>query len=448
MTWDIAGSHDVTCDVTEPEQIEAAVGVTQRRWGIPTWVTVTAGIGHAGLLTDAEPDEFDRVMRVNARGPWLCMRAWVDPMRAQGVPGSFVAVSSISARVVDRNMGLYCASKAALSMLVKVAAAEWGELALRVNAVAPGVTRTPMLGTRPVGHRDGSPWLANVAGRTALGRLGEAFDIAEVILGVHAMEWLTGQVIECDGGLSLHSPIDAYGEMVRARAKPAAGAGRGRRYEAGRDAPGGRRTKPVAHDVEQVVRRRGLVRGGLAGRAHERHYGGGRDVLSYSAHILGAAQEHLDGGAEPFLDVGGCELERHARTHDRHQEIALRRALLHDMGKETEEGRRRVLRVGQRLGIESQRRQPLEEDGLAELLLGREVAVERPDAHAGLLGDDVDGRLDPLGREDDLGRLEDAGAVPLRVGAQRTFRYAARAPASSLPPLPSMSGPQKSPSPG
>ena len=85
VTWDIAGSHDVTCDVAEPEHIEAAVAATQRRWGIPTWVTVTAGIGHAGLLTDADPDEFDRVLRVNARGPWLCMRAWVDPMRAQGV---------------------------------------------------------------------------------------------------------------------------------------------------------------------------------------------------------------------------------------------------------------------------------------------------------------------------------------------------------------------------
>ena len=126
VTWDIAGSHDVTCDVTEPDEIDEAVGVTRSRWGVPTCVTVTAGVGHAGLLADAAPDEFDRVMRVNARGPWLCMRAWVGAMREEGVAGSFVAVSSISARLVDRNMGLYCASKAALSMLVKVAAAEWG----------------------------------------------------------------------------------------------------------------------------------------------------------------------------------------------------------------------------------------------------------------------------------------------------------------------------------
>ncbi len=220
VTWDIAGSHDVTCDVTEPERIEAAVAATRRRWGTPTWVTVTAGVGHSGLLRDADPEDFDRVMRVNTRGPWLCMRSWVDAMCTQGVHGSFVAVSSISARVVDRNMGLYCASKAALSMLVKVAAAEWGELGLRVNAVAPGVTRTPMLGRGPSATVTGSPWLANVADRTALGRLGEPPDIAEVILGVHAMAWLTGQVVECDGGLSLQSPIDSYGEMVRAQTTP------------------------------------------------------------------------------------------------------------------------------------------------------------------------------------------------------------------------------------
>jgi NAD(P)-dependent dehydrogenase (short-subunit alcohol dehydrogenase family) len=215
VIWDVAGDHDVTCDVADPAAVEDAVAETRRRWGVPTRVTVTAGIGHAGLLTDVSPEEFDRVLRVNTRGPWLCMRAWVEPMREAQVAGSFVAVSSVSARLVDRTMGVYCASKAALSMLVKVAAAEWGHLGLRVNAVAPGVTRTPMLG--PPSMLDGSPWLAGVAERTALERLGEAGDVAETILGLHEMDWVTGHVLECDGGLSLRSPIDVYGETERAR---------------------------------------------------------------------------------------------------------------------------------------------------------------------------------------------------------------------------------------
>jgi NAD(P)-dependent dehydrogenase (short-subunit alcohol dehydrogenase family) len=213
VTWDIAGTHDVTCDVTEPDEIDEAVGATRSRWGVPTELTVTAGVGHAGLLADTRPQEFDRIMRVNARGPWLCMRAWMDAMRAHDAGASMVAVSSVSARLVDRNMGIYCASKAALSMLVQVAAAEWGPLGVRVNAVAPGVTRTPMLGEGPSTTVDGSPWLAAVAERTSLERLGEADDVAQTILGLHAMAWVTGQVLECDGGLSLHSPIDAWGAM-------------------------------------------------------------------------------------------------------------------------------------------------------------------------------------------------------------------------------------------
>jgi NAD(P)-dependent dehydrogenase (short-subunit alcohol dehydrogenase family) len=177
------------------------------RWGVPTSVTITAGVGHSGCLTEAHPDAFDRTMRVNARGPWLCMRAWVDAMRDQRIAGSFVAVSSVSARLADPSMGLYRASKAALSMLVQVAAVEWGAVGIRVNAVAPGVTRTPMLGRGPVSTVESSPWLAGVAGRTPLGRLGEAEDIAQSIMALHSMEWVTGHILECDGGLSLHSPI-------------------------------------------------------------------------------------------------------------------------------------------------------------------------------------------------------------------------------------------------
>jgi len=220
VTWDIAGSHDVTCDVTEPEAIGEAVQLTRARWGVPTWVTVTAGVGHAGALADASVEDFDRIMRVNARGPWLCMRAWVGAMRDEGVRGSFVAVSSVSAQLVDRNMGVYCASKAALSMLVRVAAVEWGHLGLRVNAVAPGVTRTPMLGRGSAATVGGSPWLAGVADRTALGRLGEADDIAQAIVALHTMEWVTGQVVQADGGLSLHSPIDAFGDVRRSDRDP------------------------------------------------------------------------------------------------------------------------------------------------------------------------------------------------------------------------------------
>ncbi len=156
VTWDIAGAHDVTCDVTEPAAIDEAVRLTRARWGVPTWVTVTAGVGHAGLLADASVGGL-RPDHACERARALAVHAGLGRRHAasEAVAGSFVAVSSVSAQLVDRNMGVYCASKAALSMLVKVAAVEWGPLGLRVNAVAPGVTRTPMLGRGPAGHRRG-----------------------------------------------------------------------------------------------------------------------------------------------------------------------------------------------------------------------------------------------------------------------------------------------------
>lgn len=204
VVWDRKEPADIICDIADPDQIDAAVEDTVERVGVPGQVTVTVGIGHGGSLMTATPDEWDTVMRVNTRGVWLAIRGLGRPMVEAG-HGSIVAVSSVSARLADAGMGLYCASKAALDMVVKVAAIEWAPV--RVNAVAPGVTDTPMLGPIP---RTG-PWLAGVAERTALGRLGRPDDVAEAVLALHSMGWVTGQVVVCDGGLLLHSPIDPPG---------------------------------------------------------------------------------------------------------------------------------------------------------------------------------------------------------------------------------------------
>ncbi len=213
VTWDIKDDPDVVCDISESDRVTEAVEETLDRFGLPGDVTVTAGIGHAGYLRTITTDEWDRVLSVNTKGPLLVMRALADAMVARAEGGSIVATSSISGRVADRGMGAYCASKAALDMVVRVAAVEWAPHGIRVNAVSPGVTRTPMLGKAPVD----AGWLASVGRRTALGRLGMPADIAEAIGALHAMTWVTGEILTCDGGLSLHSPIDSFGDQVSTR---------------------------------------------------------------------------------------------------------------------------------------------------------------------------------------------------------------------------------------
>lgn len=212
VVWDRAASAEIVCDVSDPASVDAALARTVQLVGAPDSWTLCAGRGHSGLLLDADPADWDAVAGVNAKGLWLSMRAAARAMIAAGVPGSIVAVTSVSGRLADPGMGLYCASKAAADMLVRVAATEWAEHGIRVNAVAPGVTRTPMLG--PESARG---WTEGVVARTLLGRLGEAADVATAVLALHGATWVTGQVLAADGGLSLHSPIDAYGERRRRR---------------------------------------------------------------------------------------------------------------------------------------------------------------------------------------------------------------------------------------
>jgi NAD(P)-dependent dehydrogenase (short-subunit alcohol dehydrogenase family) len=212
VVWDLAGG-DIDCDISDPEAVTAAMAQTVREHGVPTRVVACAGIGASGTLLAQSVEQWQRVLAVNLTGSWLTIRAAAQAMIDVELSGSIVAVSSISGTVADRDMGAYCVSKAGLNMLVRVAAVEWGGHGIRVNAVGPGVTRTPML----VDAEQLPGWVEGLTERTALGRLGEAADVADVVVGVLELSWVTGQVVHADGGLGLHSPIDAYGQMQRLR---------------------------------------------------------------------------------------------------------------------------------------------------------------------------------------------------------------------------------------
>ncbi|CDO89838.1 glucose 1-dehydrogenase [Mycobacterium triplex] len=210
VVWDLSVA-DIACDVSDPDAVSAAMQRTVRERGVPTRVVTCAAVGAAGVLLKQAPADWERVLAVNLTGTWLTIRAAAQAMIDAGAGGSIVAVSSISGSIADRDMGAYCVSKAGVDMLVKVAAVEWGTHGIRVNAVGPGVTRTPMLP-----NPEALPgWVEGLTERTALGGLGQATDVAGAIVGVLELPWVTGQVVHADGGLALHSPIDAYGQLQR-----------------------------------------------------------------------------------------------------------------------------------------------------------------------------------------------------------------------------------------
>jgi len=210
VAWDLTNG-DIACDISDPDSVSAAMEATVAEHGAPERLVACAGIGAGETLMDQGVDAWRQVLDTNLTGTWLTMRAVARVMVEAGRGGSIVAVSSISGTVADRAMGAYCVSKAGVDMLVRVAAAEWGPHGIRVNAVGPGVTRTPMF-AKP---EQLPGWVEGLSERTALGRIGEADEVADVIVKVLEMSWVTGQTVFADGGLALHSPIDAYGQIQR-----------------------------------------------------------------------------------------------------------------------------------------------------------------------------------------------------------------------------------------
>jgi NAD(P)-dependent dehydrogenase (short-subunit alcohol dehydrogenase family) len=143
------------------------------------------------------------------RGAFVTLRECARAMVARDTAGSIVAVTSVSAFLVERGMAPYSVSKAALAQLIRVAAREFGAYGIRVNAIAPGTTDTPLFTStdRIPGYRE------RVASRSALGRIGTAGEVAAAIVALCTLDWVTGQIVAADGGLSLASPIDPTDSM-------------------------------------------------------------------------------------------------------------------------------------------------------------------------------------------------------------------------------------------
>ena len=198
------GDLAVKCDVGDEDDVVAAVQRVVDELGPPRVAVLAAGVGGMSPILQMSADEWDRVHRVNIRGVFLCLREAARAMVAAREPGAIVATGSVSGIVSDRGIVNYSTSKAAVHQLVRVAAAEMGHHGIRVNAVAPGCTDTPMFAVTDQlpGYRD------MVSARAALGRVGTADEIAAAIVALVQLDWVTGHVLVADGGITLRSPLD------------------------------------------------------------------------------------------------------------------------------------------------------------------------------------------------------------------------------------------------
>ena len=193
-----------TVDVTDPTSVEAAVGLAEQTFGRLDTVSHNAGLaGYPVPVMDADPDEFDAIFRVNVKGVWNCARATVPALRRAG-GGSITVVGSVMGERARPGFGAYAPSKAAANHLARVLALELAADGIRVNALAPVATDTPML-PKFLGTADPEKARAAFVAGIPLGRLAEAGDVADaaVFFASDASRFLTGVVLPVDGGRSI-----------------------------------------------------------------------------------------------------------------------------------------------------------------------------------------------------------------------------------------------------
>jgi 3-oxoacyl-[acyl-carrier protein] reductase len=185
----------VRCDVTSPDDIEALVATTVAEFGGLDVMVNNAGITRDATLRKMALDDFRAVVDVHLQGTWLGTRAASLVMREQR-RGSIVNLSSISGKVGMVGQTNYSAAKAGIVGLTKAAAKELAHLGVRVNAIQPGLIKTPMTAAlRP-------DIFAAKEQEVPMQRAGEASEVANVALFLASdlSSYMTGTVLEVTGG--------------------------------------------------------------------------------------------------------------------------------------------------------------------------------------------------------------------------------------------------------
>jgi NAD(P)-dependent dehydrogenase (short-subunit alcohol dehydrogenase family) len=190
----------VQCDVADDAQVEAMVARTVSTFGKLDVAYNNAGVQNVLAETaDSPRDDYDRVMSINLRGVWSCMKFELQQMRKQG-SGAIVNCSSLGGLVGGAERATYHAAKHGVIGLTKSAALEYAARGVRVNAVCPGLIWTPMADQMVAGGQRAA--LEAMTASIPMGRHGRPEEIADAVLWLcsDASSYVTGQSISVDGG--------------------------------------------------------------------------------------------------------------------------------------------------------------------------------------------------------------------------------------------------------
>jgi NAD(P)-dependent dehydrogenase (short-subunit alcohol dehydrogenase family) len=199
-----------TADVSRAAEVEAMVAACLKTYGRIDVLDNNVGIASLGSVVDVAEDEWDRVFAINLKSAYLAMKHVIPVMIEQG-GGSIINISSIAS---IRHLGIpyvtYGTTKAAMNQMTRVTAVEFASRHVRVNAILPGLMKTPMV-AHSAGLADSyaggdveAMWRARDA-QVPMGHMGDAWDVANAALFLASDEskYVTGLELVVDGGITL-----------------------------------------------------------------------------------------------------------------------------------------------------------------------------------------------------------------------------------------------------
>lgn len=189
----------VQADISDPEAIIKLFAEAQRAYGKLDILVNNAAVMERQMLTEVTAESIDKHFGLNVRGYMLCAKHAAELMPSGGC---IVNIASAISRMAYPGAVVYSATKGAIDVMTRVLAAELGPKGIRVNAVAPGSTRTDMNGPASGKTKDEETMEIEM---TALRRLGEVEDIADAVSFVCSDDarWVTGSWLDVSGGIRL-----------------------------------------------------------------------------------------------------------------------------------------------------------------------------------------------------------------------------------------------------
>jgi NAD(P)-dependent dehydrogenase (short-subunit alcohol dehydrogenase family) len=191
----------VKTDVSKATEVEMLISTAVETYGRLDCAHNNAGIeGTMATTANYTEDDWDRIMTINLKGTWLCMKYEILQMLKQG-GGTIVNTASTNGMTGFPGMPAYCASKGGILQLTRTAALEYARAGIRVNAVCPGTIQTPMLERIATNISNaGTPFALNLPS----GRIGTPEEAAAAVVWLcsDAASFVTGHALVVDGGMT------------------------------------------------------------------------------------------------------------------------------------------------------------------------------------------------------------------------------------------------------